>query len=293
MSITQASIKPYILIGAIVFGLVVPLIVWFLDKTIPPLLLIIFVSLGITCVIHSVLGGTDATQFKVAAATLGGGGALFFIFVWFLNPILERQMQHNQTVEVSAAQNKQAAEFRQQLEAKSAELTRLGESVKALETSIARSKQTLLVDAIAQIKDLRRGNEIADALVEMERKREGPWSPTSEEIAIRVSVAGYLTGRNAAVCKGLNLKGRKVDVTSTLVVDGQNYRAEQPVMIDSWSLISDQVCGEDRKFDVQIGCQLAEEIFTSDVVRCNGKQPAWQGEFKNLLPAAAVLLYEP
>lgn len=259
----------------------------------PPIAIAIPFSMAIAALFFRFLGGTDGASFELGKFKVVGSVAVALGFCWFINSQLQKQMDIDDSATKYIKARAEQRRLETQLDSADenivihrGEITKLHRQIKILQDAGALGS----ADAIRAIDP---EHELSQALIQMAKDREGPWKPTSNELEVTVSVAGYLTERNTAACDLLRFRNRRVEMTSLLMVDGENYRSSEPVRMESWQVISEKFCGVDRSFDVQISCLLATELFTDRVLTCrpNG-EAAWARGFKNLLPAGAVVVFE-
>lgn len=79
------------LLGLITFGLFVTLFIELLQLKHRPIILLIFIGISTTALFYKLLGGFNDSVFATPLFRIGGSGAFLYAFLFFVNPILERQ----------------------------------------------------------------------------------------------------------------------------------------------------------------------------------------------------------
>lgn len=91
MKRTKSDKESIFLLGLIVFGLLLTLVVEFFQIKVRPVILLIFIGISTTALIYKQLGGLKESVFGTQIFKISGSGAFLFAFIYFINPILERQ----------------------------------------------------------------------------------------------------------------------------------------------------------------------------------------------------------
>jgi len=91
MENSKIDFEVKVILGLIVFGLVVTLVVEVFQLNLRPVVLLIFLGIAITALFYKFLGGMGNSMFSTPIFKLTGSAAFLFAFIYFINPILEKQ----------------------------------------------------------------------------------------------------------------------------------------------------------------------------------------------------------
>ncbi|GAB3525974.1 hypothetical protein GCM10027342_28980 [Photobacterium alginatilyticum] len=113
-------------------------------------------------------------------------------------------------------------------------------------------------------------------------KKVGPWSELRDSISIIVTVPGNVKKGNARVCP--EYIGHKYSVISNTHIDGEPIQGSAEVLHANDYIFKANDCSKKIKFDMQISCEDANNIFTSKVITCDkeGKAKWQQGNLQRL-----------
>jgi hypothetical protein len=91
MENSKIDLEVKVIMGLIVFGLLVTLVVEVFQLNLRPIVLLIFLGVSITALFYKFLGGMGNSMFSTPVFKLTGSAAFLFAFIYFINPILEKQ----------------------------------------------------------------------------------------------------------------------------------------------------------------------------------------------------------
>ncbi|MDQ2701362.1 MAG: hypothetical protein M3Y70_00790 [Pseudomonadota bacterium] len=290
MKLSQAD---WVIVAAVAFGVVAAILLLLLGQLAhvysPPVVVSVFLALSVSALTYRFLGGSDGATFKLGPLQLAGTAAVFVGVMWFVNAQMSKQLDiDNSQAKYQEARAKIVA-LNERYEQLESNLQAATNEINSLEAEGASQLKLNQLGSIDAIRNLDPKSDFAKSLVEMSSSKTGPWREEFDEIKVTVSVAGYLQGRGAAACDDPRLREGGVSLVSLVLLNGENIRSTEPVMVPSFQRVSTEFCGPDRKFDLQVSCALASEIFTKQIVTCSNGNAAWQDGFRNLLPVAAMI----
>lgn len=251
----------------------------------PPAIVAIFLGISVATLTYRYLGGVEHSSFALGTIKITGSGALLLATFFLINPKLEGQMDIRNIPSKYQEALEQLKKYENDLKVSAGEINRLKKENDELNSRIES-------DLVAKLQALSPEDEPAASIIRnMPSTYEGPWRLKSTEKQLMVSVVGYLKNGGAAACSYLKYDYYpEVEITSLLSVDGRFFRTEGPIVVSNWQKIQDKYCGEGRQFDIQLGCDLAEQVFTSDVLGCDKKNdPAWKAGFSGVQPVSAQI----
>lgn len=233
----------------------------------PPMLSAVLLGIAVAALTYRYLGGTNGSQFSVGVLKVTSSAALLLGTTWFTNQGFSEQMD----IENSAVRLVQAKKDHEALAGEHAIIKgQLAEARQRIEMLSAKSVD----ESLAQVGQLDPASPLGSKLVEMARKRLGPFSEVQRTLRINAT-SGPLKDENGFnACAALRLNGEGVRISS---LNGDDARV---VNLRQAGLIESVLCQkDDRKFDVQVACKAGQVLFPLHIAGCTDS-----GEVKWVTP---------
>jgi cell division protein FtsB len=232
----------------------------------PPMLLSILLGIAVATITYKYLGGTSGSEFKVGALKLAGSSALLIGTVYFANSSLEVQMNIKDSVAKLEKAYVTIDQLNQELRTRKTEKQILKGEVEQLQAEIKQMELKYSQFLLENIKQLTPNSIGGQQILEMARKREGPFSYYEREFIANISIPGAVRDGFFSACDDKELKGERVEI----VRSNEHGVDLQKVNVSYNGSISGDYCKNSaRKLDLQLGCEQGKQLFPEHISGCS------------------------
>jgi hypothetical protein len=148
------------------------------------------------------------------------------------------------------------------------------------------------VDVEAMVRELSPEHPVSQRLRQFVAERVGPWALASSARPILVSVAGRMKSDEVRGCQ--EYFGRRVELRSNYVLDGQLVEGDSPLIVTVNAMMSSATnCRETVPVDLQLSCDIARRLFSERILSCDQQGEARWRVRDRKLPAFATKLLAP
>lgn len=252
----------WIVIGFCLLTPVIMTTLWaFADLFYPPMLISVLLGIAIAALSYRYLGGTAGSEFSVGVLKVAGSAALLLGTAYLTNDGLTKQMdKENSANKLSAAIEKQTKVIQEKEELE----RKLEENQRQLEMTKKRSTEIL----ISEIEKLKPKSLLGEQLVELARKRKGPFVEVTKSMNVAVTVVGYIKDKGKFnACNDFEFAGEHIRFARFCQM--KNEEEIKSLVARQAGTIGSSICQKvPRKFDVQISCQDGFDLFPDYITGC-------------------------
>lgn len=271
------------------------LVVWWTveDRLFPPMLISILFGIAIATLTYRYLGGTEKSEFRVGALKLAGSAAMLLGTALLTNHGLSEQMtselkpnrisELKQQIEKMHIQNSVLKSEQQEYRSSDAEkLRRLEAQNSGLKEQMAEKERDAALRIVALVEKLTPESDAGKDILELYRKKVGPFSPRKRFFDTKVRVVDKPRDINSFfACSDLQLEDENVQLTR--MVD----ESADPLTINAQQrgLISDLFCNPEmgaREYSIQLSCEAGKVLFPDHIRDCGQDGRAlWTSDKRN------------
>lgn len=253
----------------LIFCFITPVVLaslWaFSGRFYPPMLLAVLLGIGVAALTYRYLGGTSGSEFSVGVLKVAGSAALLLGTTYITNQGFSSQMDADNSA------NK-LMQVRKDRDRAIHDINSLQKKLDSATEQLEKTANQSVEESIFYAEKLSPTSVLGSKLVEMSRKRQGPFSAVQKFLTINVTATDATKDEGSFnACSDLALAGE--DVRLTVEVGDEAV----PVLAKQSGIIESIICNRSgRRFDLQVSCKAGLKLFPEQILGCGEKgQVKW------------------